>query len=182
MVRLYLLLILALCPSLLLAQRGLSRNVVFLEALGLGTYYSFNYERNIYLSEPLRLGLRAGIAPWNVEDTYFTSVPLGAHLIYGKSAHRLEMGMGLSFRFKAEINSGAIQYHKWEKLAPARIGMLIGYRYQQPEGGWMFRLGYQPFINGFIEANGYVRAGYVHWLGIAFGYAIPYYRRRIDHD
>ncbi|MEM6343306.1 MAG: hypothetical protein AAF927_05480 [Bacteroidota bacterium] len=182
MVRLYFLLLLGLCPSLLLAQKGLSRNVVYLEALGLGTYYSFNYERNYYLNEPLRLGIRIGLAPWNVNEDYFTSVPVGVHLLYGKSAHRLEIGMGLSYRFKTAISTGSIQYHKWEKLAPARIGMLIGYRYQVPDGGWMFRLGYQPFLNGFIEANGYVRPGYVHWLGIAVGYAIPYYRTRRDND
>ena len=64
----FLLLSLFLLPIFVSAQLGLSRNAVYVEALGLGVVYSINYERQFYLSESLRLGTRIGIAPWHEDN------------------------------------------------------------------------------------------------------------------
>ncbi|MEL6650255.1 MAG: hypothetical protein AAFQ87_05545 [Bacteroidota bacterium] len=159
-------------PASLNAQIGLSRNVFYVEALGLNANYSLNYERHYYLTEPIRLSTRIGLSVWDE----INSVPVGLTLLHGKGSHRVEGGIGFSVRFESKINQGAIQYHRWIRTPPARVGLTLAYRFQPQDGGWMFRLAYQPFLNGFPSNSFYQREGFTHWLGIGFGYAIPYYR------
>jgi hypothetical protein len=169
--------------SFSVAQQGLSRNAFFVEGLGLGSFYSLNYERSYYVGEYLRLGSRIGIAPWGADNNYTINLPLSLHLIYGRDLHRAEVGAGLAWQFYSGISQGAVIAPSWKKIDQARYSLYLGYRYQPQTGGFLFRLGYQPFLNGMAENAGYIREGFVHWAGVSVGYALPYFRSRPQsHD
>lgn len=157
-----------------MAQPGISRNAFFVEGLGQGAFYSLNYERSWYLEERLRLGARVGIAPW--EET--VNLPLSVQLLYGRASHRAETGIGLSYHFLSQISSGPVFKPQWIKAEKPFWSVYLGYRYQAPRGGLVFRAGYVPFLDGMAENSGVIRQGFVHWLGISLGYALPYQRKR----
>jgi hypothetical protein len=54
----------------------------------------------------------------------------------------------------------------WEPYLFGRIG----YRFQNPDGGWLFRIGFTPFISYF---NDYVGADHLIYPfgGISLGYS-----------
>lgn len=139
-------------------------NAIYLEIHGVGGYGSVNYERNVFRKSNIKIALRIGFSTIHFYD--FTNkfnpdliIPLLINGLYGNK-HNIEFGIGQTF--SSIVQSNSTDYF------PARensfsTNFTLGYRYQKPSGGIIFRIAYTPVI----EKN----KSYRHWGGISIGYA-----------
>ena len=149
-----------------------ARNAVYLELGGNGAYYSFNYERILHQKGAFKLAARAGVSvvPVNIQSQRYmgTLVPLEVTALYGRSKHHLEAGAGVSpYLFPySDYNSWEQEYDGYKPgvIIPFRLG----YRYQKPEGGFFFRVGYTPFVEHIRRLIYQVSFNWLHG-GISFG-------------
>lgn len=100
---------------------------------------------------------------------WLPAIPLEVSALYGKSNHHLELGFGFTSYLSRtlEINSETFEFNDkvvFDSLIPLRIG----YRYQKPEGGFFFRVGYTPFFNVPV-GEGKSWSFDPYWAGVSFG-------------
>jgi hypothetical protein len=134
-----------------------AKNTFFVELLGNGLLYSLNYER---FFTP-RLGIRIGgmYVEGNDEGE---SVALGMFPVMGtylftEGNHHFETGLGAGF------GTAAVDLDVGEDWGSAVFGTAtLGYRYQKPEGGVLFRAGFTPIFG---------EGGFLPWFGLSVGYA-----------
>jgi len=141
-----------------------SRNVLFIEGLGIGGYGSFNYERLLPLREKFNVGIRIGVSTYHIND--FTGefnpdiiIPLAVSGLYGNN-HKLEFGFGNTI---ANIVQADFSNGEPERISNLNANFTLGYRYQRNNGGVVFRCGYTPIIEFYKD--------YRHWGGISIGFA-----------
>ncbi len=126
---------------------------------------SINFERRLYSSSSQKFHLygRAGYGYVDVQNLFFCSGKTAVGglfsftILTGKGDHHFEADAGIYFgTFKnKEIDSWLISGPCNEKTGSRVIPLIdLGYRYQIPEGGFLFR----------------ARAG-TYGLGVGFGYA-----------
>lgn len=140
-------------------------NKVYVEGFGSGGFYSLNYERTIAGGLTARIG--AAFMPRVMSEyTAQVIVPITISYLVGYDGHHLEMGAGVTKqmygRRRGREVSGPFQDREVAGLE-YMPGALVGYRYQAPDGGWMFRATYTPFNMKF--------EGWVSSAGISVGYA-----------
>lgn len=143
-----------------------AKNTLYLELLGNGIFYSVNYEH--FLSD--QLAARAGISYSTLtsetsgqtqkEGNFFT-FPLMLNYLVGKGSSHLELGGGLSIITFSETNpeSNLLDFISGTTVL---VTGTVGYRYQQPDGGFVFRIGFTPLTNFNVVAP---------WGGLSLGYA-----------
>jgi hypothetical protein len=133
-----------------------AKNVVFLEGLGPALLYSINYERDIS-DFAVRLGFEylsissaasAGSTSTSSTAT-FIGVPLTlSYLGIGNHKHIFELGAGGTFLYVG----GAINTlgNSTSSSAAGAIGtVLLGYRFQPPDGGFFLKVGIAPLFTSF---------------------------------
>jgi hypothetical protein len=136
------------CESAPPAPRELSaRNGYFLELGGAGLLYSLNYERRFNDAFSVSVGFGA-IPVWGAVATIF---PLSVHGWTG-TEHHLEYGGGVTL-VAQDLDDGRF----W---VPS-----MGYRYQRPEGGFLFR----ATAMGFFRMNDPIDA--IPFAGLSAGWA-----------
>ncbi len=140
------------------------KNVVYLQAFGIGGFGSLNYERIIYRQKDFNLGARIGISTYHIYD--FTNTfnpdlifPIALNGHYGKT-HKIEFGIGQTIVSIVHIVNSDL---KPRRDANIHANFTLGYRYQKKEGGLFFRCAYTPMIQEYSR--------YRHWGGISIGYA-----------
>lgn len=99
-------------------------NALYVELGGAGGL-SVNYDRRFLPSLIGRVGV--GIVPCFFACAGYTSVPVAAYGLIGGTSHHIEYGGGVTFLFP---DHG--RHHRF--LVPS-----VGYRYQRPNGGFVFR-------------------------------------------
>ena len=134
-------------------------NSLYFEALGNGILYSINYDRMINENFGGRIGImylpEFGIIFSSIEN--LVMMPVMLNYFVGEK-HKLELGAGIVyssfdkgdlFKFEAEGKSGVVGT------------ATIGYRYQKPEGGFLWRIGFTPFFSNevFVPSGG-ISLGY----------------------
>lgn len=138
-----------------------SPNSVYVELLGNGLLYSINYDR--YMTP--HLTGRAGLFVLAASDSdgdgggAVIATPLLVNYLFGTGSHHLETGVGVT------LAAGAIEDLEDEvddSFSGAMGTATLGYRYQRPTGGFVFRAGVTPFFGA---------GGVVPWFGISLGYA-----------
>jgi len=139
----------------------LNNTAFYAEFAGNGGVYSVNYDRRIFGNDKNSFNIRIGIGyipSKEEEDDIF--IPFELLLITGKGRHHPEFGLGLTMENRPE-RSGT-----WE---PNLFGR-IGYRFQKPDGGWLFRIGFTPYSSYF---NDYTGADHLiqPFGGISVGYS-----------
>jgi len=135
-------------------------NSLYFEALGNGGLYSVNYDR--LFSE--NLGFRIGFSYLSELDFIFTSVqdflviPVTVNYFVGTGNSKLELGAGIAY---LSVSGGKIFGLKSSTgTSTAVCTGTIGYRYQQSEGGFLFRIGLTPFFgSGEVSLSGGVSLG-----------------------
>lgn len=138
------------------ADGHFSLNAVYVEALGVGGFYSLNYERRI--SEII--SLRGGFTAWNG----LVGFPLMVNGLLGQDGDYFEIGVGLvpgytpisllsSRSFIIRGTGNEVVYGT----------ATLGYRYQPHDGGLLFRISFTPI---FERHN-----TFMSWGGISAGYA-----------
>ena len=163
-------------PALLLAFASVARaqptadparNSVYFEFLGNGGLYSLNYDRE--LVEGLRV--RIGYAGWTAEDlfggpaTSMQTVPVSLHVVRGRGRHQADIGGGAVMGRRERAAGLGGDSGSFTSL----VGV-IGYRYQRPEGGFVFRAGFTPFYGLGDEAEAYPEKGFFPSAGVSLGF------------
>ena len=145
-----------------------SLNTFFVEGLGKAGNFSLNFERRYMLSREKAFSIQLGAGP----GVNRLTVPLSFYYMKGKGSHYLIGGLGKSFVFRADINSGKFIYHKLSHSREASFWHAqIGYRYQEDIGGVFFQFMYSPIWNA-DDLPGKEVIGINQWLGISLGYSL----------
>lgn len=141
------------------------RRAVYFEQFGNAGLYSVNYEREV---RPQWMA-RAGAGAWSAEDIFsdnkvqIVSVPLTLSYITGTGNHHFESGFGVTVGHKHDDVSGSGAF--------SSLTGILGYRYQKPEGGFLFRVGATPFLSLTGGDHAYPDEGATALIGLSFGYA-----------
>ncbi|MEM1417780.1 MAG: hypothetical protein AAGH15_22970 [Myxococcota bacterium] len=132
-----------------------ARNVVFVEGLGAGLFWSLNYER--FLTKDLALRFGFGVTRFtdpDFEDTQYTFLAIPVLLSFtgvdnasgGNGAHHLNLSAGFVAVYVSETVDDTFTAD-----GSGGLGVLeASYRYQPRDGGFMFRSGPQLLIGAGI--------------------------------
>ena len=144
------------CP--LFAQSPSAPNSVYFELLGNGLMYSLNYDRMFSES----FGGRAGIGYFSPENEAVITFPIMLNYLYGSGNSKLELGGGITVISQSENISFQFKSSNKEFGGSGVLATItIGYRYQKPEKGIVFRAGFTPFFG---------KIGF----GLSFGASVGY--------
>ncbi len=129
-----------------------AKNAIYLEVGGSSGRYAVNYSMIFHQKGKLKLNASAGFSMWrnkinDFETIWLPVIPLEVTALYGKSNHHLEMGFGFTSLLDRTLDFDSETLELEDKVVfGAAIPLRIGYRYQKPEGGFFFRVGYTPFF------------------------------------
>ncbi|MGM0558522.1 MAG: hypothetical protein ACQEVA_19205 [Myxococcota bacterium] len=144
------------------------RQSVYLELGGPGIAYSVNYERFIGPHWSIRAGGSVfSLVESETRDamTAFVAPVTGQYLFFD-GAHHLELGGGLhAGMFRSTLNT----YGQAETFGLIAATGVAGYRYQQPDGGWLFRATFTPIYWG--ERFAILGSALQVWGSLSLGYA-----------
>lgn len=135
------------------------KNSLYLEVFGSGGLFSINYERRINSN----LYGRLGVANWTFAyetETTLTTIPVMIAYLWGEDKNHFEIAGGMLFGRKTEDD---INHQILDLIA------FIGYRYQPPDNGLVFRVGFTPFFSLDNDAN-YPANIFFASAGISIGY------------
>jgi hypothetical protein len=144
------------------SQNFSNKNSIQFELFGHGLLYSFNYERIILNGQKFKTTVQAGIAYYppkaDIRDIW---IPVLINELYSFDKHHIEIGFGYVFINEAirDIDDDVIS-RDWNALMTGRIG----YRYQKPDGRFIFRVGFTPIYE--YEYNEFHPSG-----GLTVGYS-----------
>jgi len=139
------------------------KNAVEAELFGHGLYYSLNYERFILNGPKLKTSGQIGFSYYppntGLRDIW---IPVLINELYSFNKHHIELGFGYIFINEAlRTTNNEVESRMWDGFITARIG----YRYQKPEGHFLFRIGFTPTIE-YTETYDFHPLG-----GLTFGYS-----------
>ena len=150
-----------------------AKSSIYAELLGSGILYSLNYEYFIKDDLPIRIGFE--YFSWEndrktaVTKEIMTGFPIILSKLIGEGKHKLELGGGALLATWKEEGSTIIFSPDGVGISPikdsgTRFDLLgvVGYRFQAPEKGFLFRLSYTPLIATTGE-NGLL------WFGLSLG-------------
>jgi len=170
-----LLLLWSLCASAQTPPTPSAKTSVYLELLGNGGLFSINVERLL----SAKFGAGVGLASWTIseecEQTFaeceesFLTFPLLGHVLFGRGSSKLEVGAGLLLgrrRFKSTVGEEKDRNETIRDLTG-----VLGYRYQQPAGGLLFRIGLTPFLALSGGDDAYPDDGLFLSGGVSIGYS-----------
>jgi hypothetical protein len=149
-------------------------NSVQLELGGHGLVYSLNYERILLNYNRFKLAGQVGFSyypPFTGFIDYW--IPISINGMFSIRNHHIELGSGFIINrvSSRDFYNNAIDWD-WEGFLSARIG----YRYQKPDGHFLFRAGFTPVLEiNFLSKLKPVNSGFIsgfHPLpAVAFGYS-----------
>ncbi len=155
------------------AETFTAKNAIFLELGGSSGRYAVNYSKIFHQKGKLKLNASAGFSMWrdriNSKTTWVPVIPLEVTALFGKSNHHLEMGFGFTSLLGKtfDLVPGTFEFREIV-VYDAFIPLRVGYRYQKPEGGFFFRVGYTPIIDFPPRTGGNWSFNPYH-AGISFG-------------
>jgi len=133
-----------------------SNKTLYFEGLGNGIVYSINYDWRFTPGSD-GIGARVGFGGFYAQKDVVITLPVMVNYLFGKNGHFLELGAGGGFyRFPDNI----VGDYDYEGFIGATFS--VKYRWQPPEGGFMFTVGWTPILTN--ESAPY-------WMGIGFGHA-----------
>ena len=139
-----------------------AQNSIYVEGGGNALFYSINYDRRFSRHLSGRLGLmvapgESSAAP--ADEAIVAIIPVMANYLVGTGSHRLELGGG-PVVLAAAANTEA--FGEFADAGLAGVTTTFGYRYQPLDGGFVFRIGVNPF---------YSDKRLQLWGGVSLGYA-----------
>lgn len=136
------------------------KNSIQLELFGHGLFYSLNYERILINGENYKTTAQAGFA-WYPPATDVREfwLPFSINELISFNQHHIEFGLGTAFTNEEMQGLTGETTRDWSTFLTGRAG----YRYQKPDGRFIFRIGFTPLY----ELDGKE----LHPLGgVSFGY------------
>ena len=142
-------------------EPGKRAQSAFVELLGPGISYSFNYDTR-FQDTRNGLGARGGIGYFSVDHNSMLSIPIMLNYLLGKDGKYFEMGLGatyISFNSQESAESNQILFIEDSGVIGTSV---FGYRRQPIDGGFTFRAGISPVFGrgNFIPYFGYISFGY----------------------
>ncbi|MFN0276296.1 MAG: hypothetical protein ACKVPJ_11145 [Chitinophagales bacterium] len=130
-------------------------NSVYFEIAGSGGLGSLNFERTFLQKKNTDFTWRGGfsIAPIDKNNGVGLVFPLMINSITGKSAHKIELGLGQGITFTTKGSFFIL------------TTAALGYRYQHESKNWFYRVTYTPLISYLIDFQ------VQQWAGISIGYS-----------
>ena len=133
-----------------------ARNAIYAEVGGNGWPLSLNYERHIAGNFHVRVGAGLYLADSGVypTDQHFLVPIIPVMLQYTIGGpHHWEFGAGVMIQC---VTAGCEYYSPPESCTAVKATFLVGYRYEDEEGGLMYRAGLTPIV---YESGLYYGAG-----------------------
>jgi hypothetical protein len=153
---------LAACPFAATAQqtppRVTSPSAVYVELLGNGLLYSINYDHRIAPKLAARVGVMGLGGVSDSSSAAVFTAPVMLSYLFGEGNSHFEVGAGLILAAGAVDEVDPLED---ESFSRAFGTATLGYRYQRPDGGFIFRTGLTPFFD---------HTGFAPSFGISFGY------------
>lgn len=159
----------------------IKRNIVYMEILGNGFYYSLNYERIFSDKNNIKLGGRIGITHMNFGSSsnknIGTGIPMEFVHIGGKGKHHFELGFGITPLYYRDIRG----YYGESDYMTFTSFYRIGYRFcdfsKEGKNGAFFKIGLLPLLGtGFkvddkssIDIFKEDKFFYLTSIGLAYG-------------
>jgi len=136
------------------------KNQIYLEIGGFGLTYSINYERLVSENFALRGGI--GVTPGLlfIDGTLFT-IPVSGSYLIGGDFSKLELGLGATYITSTDIELFDLPAGSFSAVA---IDGIIGYRVGNPQGGFVFRIAFNPMYSSEFNPN------FIPYGLISFGY------------
>lgn len=154
------------------AQEQYAKNAVYLELAGNGGLYSVNYERSLSQT----INVRIGFASWSAEqdiggEETFLTIPILLNSLIGAGNHKLEVGAGVMFGSQKYESDETLALRQNSKESIFNLTGVVGYRYQKPAGGILFRAGLTPFLDLSSAEDPFPDSGLNISGGVSVGYA-----------
>ncbi|MFC4872559.1 hypothetical protein [Negadavirga shengliensis] len=131
-----------------------AKNTVFVEARWNAERDAAGYGRILHQKGRFKLSGSAGFSMWYYDRTspslrsthWLPVVPLEVSALWGKSKHHLEIGTGIMPYLEPvpRLDPETSRRISDKLILSAELPIRVGYRYQKPEGGFFFRIGYVP--------------------------------------
>lgn len=135
---------------------------VYAEIWGNGLLYSLNYDQR-FEKRLDGLGYKVGFSYLAIEGTGFASFPFGMNYLLGKNGKYFELGLGGTYLIGFD-NSNTFRSGDDRNFGDGIIGnMVIGYRREPVDGGFLFRATLTPFFGRDFF--------WPLFPGLSFGYA-----------
>jgi len=135
---------------------------VYLELAGNGIGYSFNYDQR-FENRLDGLGFKVGASYFALGGTSAATFPFGLNYLLGKRGKYFELGLGATYLLASD-RTNTLARGNDQTFADGITGnMILGYRSEPVDGGFLFRASITPFFG-----NG------IFWplfAGISVGYA-----------
>lgn len=144
------------------AQPTLARNSVYVELLGNALLYSVNYDRLLTPNLAGRVGLMFVTAEDDEGDSGTVAiVPVMGSWLWGDGNSHFETGIGLAVA-TASFDIDELDVDESGGGTGVYGTGVLGYRYQRPGGGFLFRVGLTPV---------FTTNDFAPWFGLSFGYS-----------
>lgn len=133
------------------AETFTAKKAVYLDLGGNAGQYAITFGKHFYQKGAIKMMGSVGFSLWadRVEgSTVFNpAIPLEVSGLIGSGNHHLELGLGLTPHLATSLDFNSETLELEDKVVfDSLIPLRIGYRYQKPEGGFFFRVGYTPFF------------------------------------
>lgn len=136
------------------------KNSIQLELFGHGLFYSVNYEHVLLNGENYKTTAQAGFAWYPpATDVLEFWVPVSVNELVSFNQHHIEFGLGTAFTNEEMQRLTGENTRDWSTFLTGRAG----YRYQNPGGRFIFRIGFTPLYE--LDGNEFHPSG-----GVSFGY------------
>ena len=134
-------------------------NSFYIELVGSGGLYSINYDRLFTENIGARIGFMYFDSEWLLffTDVEMFLIPTTLNYLVGTGKHKFELGAGPVFVF------GNVSFFGSDPVSGSSVGWTgtIGYRYQQNNGGFMWRIGFTPaFFSGEFFPSAGISLGF----------------------
>ena len=154
----------------------ISKTTIYFELLGNAYFYSFNYDRLIYIKNKFKISTRAGISyfpnllissPTSKNSKIYSHnilVPVELNLIK-KKKNNIEFGIGETMRLLIDKNEPKQFVDDFAFIPVARLG----YRYQQTKGGVFISAALLTYFF-ILENKHYYSRPFSPFVGLGIGY------------
>ena len=141
----------------------LKKNSVQLDLGGPGLLYSIGYERIILNGSRFKTAGKIGAAYYPPALGFIEVwLPVSVSEIISFGNHHAEVGIGYTFVNDKYTSAIGEESRKWDGF----ITPNLSYRYQKPQGRFIFKAGVTPFFERYADSYDMHFSG-----GVVFGYA-----------
>ncbi|MDO9551282.1 MULTISPECIES: hypothetical protein [Rhodonellum] len=128
-----------------ISQDETKREAVFLEGLGSGILYSFNYDWR-FKDQANGLGAKVGLGYTAIDGYSVTTLPFAVNYLVGRKRNFLELGLGATVLFLSRTNSTFTSSDPRLTASGLLFNGIIGYR-RVAQSGFLLRAGLTPFFS-----------------------------------